>query len=422
MEKEQSPGYESLIYKPTKVSWALHSVVMRKEGQLDRYFFYFLVLSILSFIVYGYIAMKAIVVDTEGTIINSSNPQPVSSELSIKVGKILIKDNQNVRKGETVFLSNGYLEPADFTLVTNRVNGLISNINTNKTTSFSKIIEIENANQTTILSGLKASVDDQLLNEATRLQNLVNRYILAVRGVLNLPSLTSSLVYRIATTKNKIAEIEKRNAVNMLSTEYEELKSQLVELQANLNDRKVSTERELSGSESELLVELNSYQQKISKKNDSLIFKALTDGVIRYSALATEGQIINPGNIIYYIVQSESEYVAELKIQNRDISKIKKDQEVKLDIEAFPANEYGIQSGQVLEIQQKVVKKEENSNAREFVAIVKLENQFIKQGDKKIYGLRNGMALKAKVVTKYEKMISYLVKKLLKIKDEYIGN
>jgi HlyD family secretion protein len=281
---------------------------------------------------------------------------------------------------------------------------------------------MEKLNTSTVFAGMKADIDEQLSAEATRLQNLVNRYVQAVKALINLPVLTNSLSYKIESTRNKIAEIERRKAKEMLATEYEELRSQLVELQANLSDRKSNTQRDLDSSESELVVELNSLLAKINKKNESLIFKAQSDGIIRYDTLAAPGQIINPGNVIYYLVQSESEFVAELKIQNRDISKIKKDLEVKLDIDAFPANEYGVQSGKILEINQKIVKKEDNNNAREFVAIVKLDNQYIRHGDAKVYGLRNGMSLKAKVVTKYEKMLTYLVKKLLKIKDEYLGN
>jgi multidrug efflux pump subunit AcrA (membrane-fusion protein) len=151
MDKQKSPGYESLIYKPTKVSWAIHTIVSKKEGQLNRSFFYFLLFSILSFIFYGFIAEKAIVVDTDGTIINSSSPQPVSSELSIKVGNIITKDNQKVKKGDVIFISSGYLEPQELDLVSKKINSILTNININKTSNFSKLIEVEQVKRSCIV-------------------------------------------------------------------------------------------------------------------------------------------------------------------------------------------------------------------------------------------------------------------------------
>ncbi len=422
MEENKSPGHEALIYKPTKVSWALHSVVMRKESRLDRNFFYFLILSICLLVLYGFIAQKAIVIDTQGTIINSSNPRPVSSEAAFKVEKILIQDNKQVKKGDIILYGIGYLEPAEMEIVQKRLTIIGQILTVNREEGFKRNAELEQINSKVVLNGIKAVVDDQIIAEAVRLQNLVNRYLQASKTFINLPLITNNLSYKIKSTKIKIFEIEKRKAQEMLATEYEELKSQLIELEATLSDRKLNTERELDSVESELAVELQSFTSKLKKKNDSMIFIAQTDGIIRYNELTSQGQLISPGTIIYYIVQNESEFVAELKIQNRDISKVQKNQEVKLDIEAFPASEYGIQTGRISEINQKIIKKEENNNAREFVAIVKLDNQYISHGDKKIYGIRNGMVLSAKVVTKYEKMIAFVIKKLLQIKDEYIGD
>jgi multidrug resistance efflux pump len=422
VEKEQSPGYEALIYKPTKVSWAIHSIVSRKEGQLDRLFFYFLVFSILAFIAYGNLALKAIVIDTEGTLINSSNPQPVSSEFTIKVGKIFISDNKAVKKDDTIFTATGYMDDTDMATTLGRLNQYISLVSKNKKSNYSSLEEIEILNRTILFNGIKAEIDDQLSGEATRLQNLINRYLIAARANANLPSVTNNISYKMKSTEAKIREIELRKATQMLAIEYEELKSQLVEFQSALSERISAAHREIEASESELLVELNSLISRVQKRNKGMIFQAESDGIIRYSALSNSGQILMPGNVLYFLVQSESEFIAELKIQNRDISKISKDMEVKLDIEAFPASEYGVQPGRILEINQKVVKKEDNNNAREFVALVKLDNQFIQHGNTKITGLRNGMILKAKVVTKYEKMVTFMFKKLLKIKDEYLGS
>ena len=85
--------------------------------------------------------------------------------------------------------------------------------------------------------------------------------------------------------------------------------------------------------------------------------------------------------------------VARIFISNKDIAFIKKNQKVKLRVDAYPYNEFGELVGFIESIGSDVLEPDENYNFYRFPVTVKLEEPFIMHKEKKL-PLITGMSLK----------------------------
>jgi len=62
---------------------------------------------------------------------------------------------------------------------------------------------------------------------------------------------------------------------------------------------------------------------------------------------AKPGQLISPGDVLLNIVKDTEPIYADVLVPNRDIGRVKPNQEVKIKYDAFPYQDFGIQSGNI---------------------------------------------------------------------------
>src|SRR5688572_20835488 len=134
-EKTNNPGVDSLIFKPSKVSWGINSYLINNESKFERIFISSILIVIFAFLFWAYSTSIAIVVDSQGELVTKAPPLPVSSSSSIKVKKILVANNQNVKKGDVLLHLNTYLPSEDISAIQETIATLKSNVELEKTKS-----------------------------------------------------------------------------------------------------------------------------------------------------------------------------------------------------------------------------------------------------------------------------------------------
>jgi multidrug resistance efflux pump len=86
--------------------------------------------------------------------------------------------------------------------------------------------------------------------------------------------------------------------------------------------------------------------------DDKALYTSIVDGVVT-NVHIQRGTIINPGTPLFTMVRNTAPLEAHIMIQNRDIGKIRRGQKVQIKYFAYPAQDYGPQSGVITEISAK---------------------------------------------------------------------
>lgn len=98
-------------------------------------------------------------------------------------------------------------------------------------------------------------------------------------------------------------------------------------------------------------------------------------------------------------------------MDNEDIGKLKKGQQVKFEISAYPSSEYGYVTGKIETIAQDI-KVDQNSGSAYYPVKVACQNTTLSTKEGKSGKLKNGMACQAKIIVDRKNVLRFLLEKI----------
>ncbi len=419
---EINPGAESLIFKPSKVSWVVNSYLARQNNRNLKWFVYSVLFVCVSFITWCGFSEKAIVIDATGEIIAKSPPIPVTTSSSMTIHSIKVKDNEAVKKGDILVVSTRDLSEADQKKIGENIEHIQKNIDLDKKkqcgpTCFAELRMIADGGFPWMA---RLDSNSELSRSVSELNRYFKDYMTQYSALNELPTTTASLRFEIKNTQRQMNEIKKRNAEKILAMEYDQLHSKLVSLDSQLKEKTLGSRSSLNGSRNLVEISLQAVPTALKTYSADAVIRAPIDGTVSFVDLKGDGQIISPGQLLLYVNSEKSVLGAKLKLPDSDIAKVKKGMQVKLDISSYPASEYGVQESKVTEIPEKIAVAGRQAD-NTFDVYLDLEGQGVSYHGK-TYPLRSGVSLRAKIIVKHEQLLFYYLKKLLSIKDDYLGD
>ena len=135
------------------------------------------------------------------------------------------------------------------------------------------------------------------------------------------------------------------------------------------------------------------------------------EGLIFDLQPAAPGFVVDGDKPILKVVPTD-DLVARIFISNRDIAFLKKDQLVKIRLDAYPYNEFGELEGFIDSIGSAVLEPEENYPYFRFPVTVKLEQPFLIHKGKEL-PLISGMSVSVNVILRQRPVISLFTEKIL---------
>lgn len=225
-------------------------------------------------------------------------------------------------------------------------------------------------------------------------------------------------LFNLSIQQNKILEQEKNSIIsnkNTLESNKKTLENQLSTLKKdNNNNVKINLETEKQVVVKELLSN-NEKKKELEKKisqfdtqNDKTNIIANKDGYISFMSELKEGLYLNQGQAIFNILPDDFEkYEVEIYVENSDIGKVKENQPIKLEIPAYPSNEYGFIDSKITNI-SKETKVDENTGQSFYIAKSIIEKNKV---NKKI-NLNSGMITQVKIVVDEKTVIKYILEKI----------
>lgn len=182
------------------------------------------------------------------------------------------------------------------------------------------------------------------------------------------------------------------------------------------NEISVMTEMDTVSNEIDTYKEQrNEIQNSINNlelQNSKYVIKADATGYINIVSDVKNGMYVQEGTSLCQILpEGDCGYYAEVFIGNTDVAKLKKGQEVKFEIPAYPSSEYGYFNGKI-DVLSKDIKVDSNTGIAYYLAKVKCNKNTVINKKGKEYSIINGMECQAKIVTGRKSIMEYVLDKI----------
>ncbi|ABD70428.1 Type I secretion membrane fusion protein, HlyD [Rhodoferax ferrireducens T118] len=189
-----------------------------------------------------------------------------------------------------------------------------------------------------------------------------------------------------------------------------------------------------SGYESQLLnerVELQSQQQRTDGelqkqvyKSGLLALKATGAGTIKDMATYSPGAVVQPGAALLNLVPKNEPLFAEVAIHNEDVGFVAPGQSVKVKLQAYPFQKYGMLDGTV-----ELISADSSANdpqkatamgqsPQSYKALVKLASQELRASNGEVLKLTPGMVVQAEIHQGQRTVLEYLLSPVQKVAQE----
>lgn len=206
-------------------------------------------------------------------------------------------------------------------------------------------------------------------------------------------------ISELATAKFRLDTTTKTYAVNTSEAE-QRYKMAVMKHNASLKSMKESLKKQKIG-----LANFHLETQVVEQQLGYNRLIAPVDGTITSVKLQTPGEAVRIGTTLFTLNPSDRPLVAKIKIPNRSIGRILTGMKVKLKLDAYPYQKYGVLTGRVLSIAPDSHIEGKNSF---YSAVVKLDKTFVERKAKR-YDLFTGLTLKAEIVVERQRIIESFV-------------
>ena len=217
----------------------------------------------------------------------------------------------------------------------------------------------------------------------------------------------------------------------------QELKSQesnLGALAAAVEQSRQKLAQIKSGYESQLLnerVELQSQQQRTQGELQKQVYKsgllelrAREDGIVKDMATYNPGAVVQPGAVLLNLVPRNEALFAEVAIRNEDVGFVAPGQRVKVKLQAYPFQKYGMLEGTVELISADSSANDPQKatalgqNPQSYKARVLLASQELKASNGEVLKLSPGMVVQAEIHQGRRTVLEYLLSPVQKVAQE----
>lgn len=352
--------------------------------------------------------------------IYSDTPQiKINTPNDVKVLKVVVKEGQQVRKGDTLFVLDNKKTQSDYNVLStdlaskeNKVKiikKLIANT-TERKNALKRLLSIQAGIYKTDRS--KAAAEIEALNNKLSLSSqqtniLTDKYktdsLLYAKGAISR--------YEMTDTKNRNLDIKKvqvdnKSVYNVKNFDYLNLYNNYKRSRNDLERSIIDVDNELQGYQRDL-VELETEIQDgkytmtyMSDELKKLVVVSPVDGTISNLYNSRQNlEILAKGDLLGIIAPKKENFYAKVTLNEKDLAYVKNGQEINLKLDAYNYYRFGAIKGKITYVSPSDVD-------RTFycLAVIKKYNPNIT--------LKAGYKLKGEVIIERMQLYQYIIKKL----------
>lgn len=355
----------------------------------------------------------------EGQIYSDTPQMKINAPNDVKVLKVAVREGQEVKKGDTLFVLENKKTRSDFDVLNTDLESkthkieiikkLIANT-TERKASLVRLLKIQSGIYKT--DRKKTAIEIEALNNKLNLSSQQG-------SILNDKFKTDSLLYakgaisryEMTDTKNRNIDVKKtqvdvKSTYGMKNYDFENLTNNYKRSRNDLQRSIIEVDNELQGYKNDL-VELET-QVKDGKYNltyitdelNKLVITSSVDGTISNLFNARQNlELLTKGELLGILAPKKEKFYAKVILNEKDLAYIKNGQEINLKLDAYNYYRYGAIKGKIT-----------------YVSPSDVERTFYCLADIRKYNpninLKAGYKLKGEVIIERMQLYQYIMKKL----------
>lgn len=234
-----------------------------------------------------------------------------------------------------------------------------------------------------------SQIDFEIKNSNEELEKLKNDTIAQIKGSIQEANQS------INTLDGNLKRIDETSSINKDSNKTTILAQ--IEEKINLNKQSKT--------------ELEANKKQIEESLEKCVIKSPVNGKVNTLVDLQQGLVLQPGTIVANIIPNSSNYKVDLMIPTKDIANINTDKKIKYSFEALPYREYGFLEGKIESISPDS-KTDSKTGIPFFTGEGSLNSNVLHSNKGEESYIKPGMICEAKIITRNEKMMYYLLEKI----------
>lgn len=197
------------------------------------------------------------------------------------------------------------------------------------------------------------------------------------------------------------------------------LKREIIELRGRIQDRRNSFRTQAGEQLAEKESVLASTAEIVTARADQVsrsTVRAPMRGTVKNVRVTTLGGVIGPGEDIMEIVPLEDRLLVEARIRPADVAFLRPGQPATVKITAYDYSIYGGLEGELVQISADTIRDEQSPNESYYRAYVRTEAAHLAGRDGPL-PIIPGMVASIEVLTGHKTVLEYLLKPVLKVRD-----
>ncbi|MBC7380705.1 MAG: HlyD family type I secretion periplasmic adaptor subunit [Burkholderiaceae bacterium] len=205
-----------------------------------------------------------------------------------------------------------------------------------------------------------------------------------------------------------------------LESAVEQARRKLAQVKSGYQTQLLNERVELQGQQQHAQGEL----QKQIYRSGLLELKAAEDGVVKDMVTFTPGAVVQPGAVLLNLVPRNEPLYAEVAIHNEDVGFVAPGQAVKVKLQAYPFQKYGLLDGKVdtVSADSSAADPQKASalgqSPQSYKALVRLDSQVLHGPHAQRLKLSAGMVVQAEISQGNRTVLEYLLSPVQKTAQE----
>lgn len=410
-----------------------------KNNEINTFFRLGTTTSVIStlLILWILIAKVDIIANTTGKIITENKNQTISILDKSSLDTLLVKEGELVHKGQVVATLDNTVQSSSqkqiltelefYYLRQRAIDSLLEN------KSFKKKKDDEDMQFNQIqseFSAKKLNYENNLLSAQAEILQSQNEL---ESSVVNLHKLKSSKTswerqiqsYERVKDNGYVATLTADEKIREGKEKLEEIKVQetIVSInkakvtQANMKVNMIKSDffQQLLKEKTEIIQKIRNLEEEKKKTDYTVFTKKLVspvEGFVKDITTNSHNSVITEGNVLMTIVPKNEQLKAELLVKNSDIGYIIQGQKVKVKIETYAFQKYGLITGTVLKISPDSTEDKETKQNIYRIEVA-LDKNYLERKEQKYY-IKPGMVVSADVILSQRTIFEYLTSPLQK--------
>ena len=219
----------------------------------------------------------------------------------------------------------------------------------------------------------------------------------------------------------KEQELKSQDAnVAALAAAVEQSRKKLAQIKSSYESQLLNERLELQGQQQRTEGEL----RKQVYKSGLLELRAAEDGIVKDMVTYTPGAVVQPGAVLLNLVPQNEPLFAEVAIRNEDVGFVAPGQAVKVKLQAYPFQKYGMLQGKVELVSADSLANDpqkaaaQGQSPQSYKALVRLASQDLKAASGEVLRLAPGMVVQAEIHQGRRTVLEYLLSPVQKVVQE----